>query len=685
MTSNNTQKNTLILAVMCGLISHAYATERLGSNTPSDAAIDRSKIIQPYITLDGEANRDLPANDLPTKQAALSTETPPTHSADASLSEPPLLLKPSDSVSNNALTSTPAFAQSPNESLTYADDLRNDSANDSANDFSDNSVDDPINPIESRDTEVNLTPEIITSSNWVSLSPEEAISNSSPEIAMMLNNQTRSIHWRGVNNQLRSLDEVTQLYAQLNYQPLWIKDGKATQLAEQLIRHTLNARYHALRPEVYHTSATSGVRTGDAVSDPYQFDVLLTDAFVTLSKHLTNGIVNPKQQFSTWNLDPQPIDFKSLYLAALTANDASQLFVMDDQDYLTLQYAYQQALKSSEQTTEFPPIPTNNTLRLGSTGEAVALLRQHLGLSEIARDGAYGVYDETVKNAVMEYQQQHGLSADGIAGRRTLSSLNGQTPQAQLETLAINLERHRWGYIPQYSNYVWVNIPGYTMTVKNRNETLFESKVVVGRPARPTPVFSDVMEHVVLSPYWNVPSTIFREDKLPQLRRNPNALGSSMQVVNTKTGQVVNPASVNWSNGGSGYRLRQKPGARNALGNMKFLFPNKHAIYLHDTPDKHLFDRTKRAYSSGCVRVEKAEDFALFLLDNTGYDKSRIKKDSRLSREKWLNLKGEKQYPVFLKYYTAWVDSTQNIRFSDDIYGHDKKMKQLYQTALNNL
>lgn len=195
-----------------------------------------------------------------------------------------------------------------------------------------------------------------------------------------------------------------------------------------------------------------------------------------------------------------------------------------------------------------------------------------------------------------------------------------------------------------------------------------------------------MLEYVVLSPYWNVPPTIFKEDKLPRLKNDPYALGGSMQVVNRKTGKVVDPGTVDWSAGGGGYGLRQLPGANNSLGKMKFLFPNKHAIYLHDTPDKHLFKRSNRAYSSGCVRLEKAKDFANFLLIDMGWSPEQVDKQSSRRSEKWVTLDTTLNYPVYLNYLTAWVDEDKNIRYSPDIYDYDEKMKTLYkQTILENL
>lgn len=499
----------------------------------------------------------------------------------------------------------------------------------------------------------------------------------SPQIALLLNDKVNPILWQGLANRLHSPKEVTQFYAKLNYRPLWTDNGRVTPLAAEVIQATRNAYQHALRPEVYHTGATSSLQAGQQVAEPEQFDIVLSDAFITYKKHLSNGIVDPISQFNTWNTEPEVVDFVAVYLRAQQNGRLGDALSVNDADYLALQQAYVSEL--NKDTSQKPPVIPATRLKVGSRSEAVRILRERLGLGSDSN-----VYDNDLKAAVKAFQKDNQLYADGIAGSKTLRVLNKHSAN-HLDTLAINMERHRWTHPPKNTSYVWVNIPAYQMAVRQNNQWLFESDTIVGRPKRPTPVFSDVLEHVVLAPYWNVPKTIFKEDKLPKLRKNPNALGGSMQVINNRTGKVVNPASVDWSNGGKGYRLRQKPSGRNALGRMKFLFPNRHAIYLHDTPTRRLFKKSRRAYSSGCIRLAKAEDFALFLLEDMGYNRDRIKKESRRSREKWVNLNAGKQYPVFLNYYTAWVDSNQQVRYSDDVYRYDKKMSKAYSDALKNL
>lgn len=632
-----------------GLIGMLVFTTNYANSTPKNTTPQPLPVLEEYIAFDDGARNQVAPAIIPPPEVSPEI-IPDNNYSTQSIEENNDLLLENNNITIESDTSIPATAPFPaEETVAFPTDTQPSTS---------------FQPMVSNDI---FSPSI----------PADPSSGSS-EIALLLNDGVNPIPWQGISNRIRSHKEITLLYARLNYRPLWTdNNGKVTRLAAQVIRATQEAYTHGLRPETYHTDATSSIQSGQQVAEPEKFDIIVTDAFVTYKKHLTNGFLDPKIEFQTWNTAPETIDFLSLYLFAFARNQLGDILKITDKEYEILRQGYIIELQNTE-INEFTPIPAKR-LTIGDTGEAVSILRERLGL-----DNSIDIYDDTVYQAVKAYQRDNRLGADGIAGRRTLRHLN-RPPENRLEKLAINMERYRWGYTPEHSNYVWVNIPAYQMAVKNEHHTLFESKVIVGRSERQTPIFSDTLEHVVLAPYWNVPSTIFEKDKLPVLKKNPHAFGKNMQVINTSNGKIVSPDTVNWNSGGKGYRLRQKPGGRNALGRMKFLFPNRHAIYLHDTPTRKLFKRSQRAYSSGCVRVERAEDFALFLLNDMGYDRSRIKKESRRSREKWVNLSGDKQYPVFLNYYTAWVDSDQQIRYSKDIYHFDKSLTKRFKQQINNL
>ena len=336
---------------------------------------------------------------------------------------------------------------------------------------------------------------------------------------------------------------------------------------------------------------------------------------------------------------------------------------------------------AAEPAASTQPLP-KVTLKQGMNHEAVAILREKLGAP--ATDGDSTYFDGALAEAVTAYQQSHGLKADGIVSGKTRNLLNGNKASsggnASADRLMINMERLRWMPQDMGESYVLVNIPSYYVKMYRGSEEIYASKAVVGQRDRQTPAFTDKLRHIVMSPTWTVPPTIMKKDKINKLRSNPGAFDGSFEAV--VGGRVVRPSAVDWSApGATGYRLRQKPGARNALGRVKFLFPNKHAIYLHDTPSKSLFGRNDRALSSGCVRLQKPEEFANILLKNTNWSSERIKKAMNQEKEQWVNT--PEQTPIYLVYWTTWSDPDGKIQTANDIYGKDSALLQQYKKALN--
>jgi murein L,D-transpeptidase YcbB/YkuD len=232
------------------------------------------------------------------------------------------------------------------------------------------------------------------------------------------------------------------------------------------------------------------------------------------------------------------------------------------------------------------------------------------------------------------------------------------------------------------SRYILVNIPSYKMQVFEENKPVLESKVVVGRQERQTPTFTANMAYLVLSPKWYVPRSIAVKDKLPQLKRNPYALARQGIRIYNSAGQQINPGAVNWSAVSArnfNYHLRQDAGPRNALGGIKFMFPNPYSIYLHDTPSRELFSRNQRTYSSGCIRISNPVELAEYLLKHDPkWNKDTIKTASTSGKQRVVQLPEE--VPVYLLYWTAWVDSEGLLHFRDDIYKRDKPLvRALYQ------
>ena len=274
---------------------------------------------------------------------------------------------------------------------------------------------------------------------------------------------------------------------------------------------------------------------------------------------------------------------------------------------------------------------------------------------------------------VQQFQRDHQLEPDGIVGGQTTRELNLSVDD-RIEKIKVNLERWRWMPRSMGDHYIVVDIPGFEYYVVKEGEVTLRAKTVVGKDLRPTPVFSSDMNHIVFSPYWHVPRSMAVKDQLPRLKNDPNiVMNRNIRVFDSK-GKEVDPRSVDWSQYNQRnfpYSLRQDPGRNNALGQVKFMFPNSHAIYLHDTPQKYLFERESRMFSSGCIRIENPTELAVYFLEEQGWDENRVQKAYERGRETTVKLPNDKKIPVFTLYMTTKAKKDGTILFRPDIYKRD--------------
>ncbi|MBV7433946.1 L,D-transpeptidase family protein [Cardiobacteriaceae bacterium TAE3-ERU3] len=473
-------------------------------------------------------------------------------------------------------------------------------------------------------------------------------------------------------------ERVAHFYREQQYPTIWTLEHHFNERLQVLQQLVTSAEEDALNPQHYHAQQLISLLPNTDYNDIIAYELLASDAYLSLLGDLANGLVDPTVTHREWNAPPLDDQLLSeLFAQGVLDDDLTQPIQRlnaKDVRYQTLKRTYNR-LRQSAPGINNSAQTLHTTLKPGMTSSEVAVLRNKLGLA-----GDSHFYDAELKQAVIDYQSSFGLAADGVVGPSTRELLN-QSQQDKLDKIMINMERLRW--LPQSLGmpYVLVNIPSFRVIMYGENGPIYETKSVVGRPDRPTPAFIDRLRHIVMSPTWTVPPTIMRKDKLPRLRSNPGAFDGVYEVI-TPSGKVVAPSSVNWANGGNGYTLRQKPGAHNALGRVKFLFPNKHAIYLHDTPSKNLFNRPNRAYSSGCVRLQDPLDFANVLLQGTQWTPESIRSATHQSRERWVD--PPQETPIYLVYWTMWATPDGNILQAPDIYNLDKKLLRQYNNALTN-
>jgi murein L,D-transpeptidase YcbB/YkuD len=322
-------------------------------------------------------------------------------------------------------------------------------------------------------------------------------------------------------------------------------------------------------------------------------------------------------------------------------------------------------------------VPARLSLTPGTRGPGVAALRQRLAATGDLPAGsaaASDVADKALVEGLKRFERRHEMPADGVMDAKAAAALNVPVEQ-RIQQIELNLERWRW--LPESfgDRYIVVNVPTFTLVGVEGGRTVLVMRVVAGEKENPTPIFSDTMTTIVFSPYWNIPNTIARKETIPAVLRDPGYLQrNNLEIV--RNSRVVDPSSVDWDDDDPDFRIRQRPGGRNSLGRVKFVFPNHFDVYLHDTPADSLFERVQRDFSHGCVRVEKPRELAQWLLgDQPEWTPFRIDAAMNSGVERHVALK--RPVPVYILYQTVWVDGDGAAHFPEDIYGHDARQLSL--------
>ena len=473
---------------------------------------------------------------------------------------------------------------------------------------------------------------------------------------------------------------LVAFYKERNFETAWFNNGTLTAAARKLIFALSRADVDGLDPADYETPALSIARTKGADAETIaKADIQLSLAITRYTRHAYAGRVDPrifsKKEVTIKPHYPDSITALNLISKATDPRATLKSYNPHHKGYIALRDEYNR-LRFEGKSDDTPSIPEGKSLKVGMRDERVPLLRRKLGLEAQSEDT--NLYSKQLAAEVKKYQASNGLIADGIAGKATLRILNDNRKDLVADIIA-NMERWRWLPRDLGRFYVMVNIPTFHVQVVKDGKKIHETRVVVGKRNHKTPVFSDQMEYLVVNPYWNVPKSIAAKELLPKIKSDPNAFFSSKnyQVLASVKGrtQVIDPSILDWEKVEAGQvRLRQTPGTRNALGNIKFMFPNQHSVYLHDTPSRSLFNRDYRAFSHGCVRVYNPMDFAEIILDQTaGWNASRVKKMIGGS-ERRVNL--DSKIPVHLAYFTTWMSDDGTLQLRSDIYGHNAKVKK---------
>ncbi len=489
-------------------------------------------------------------------------------------------------------------------------------------------------------------------------------------------------------------------YSRRAYEPVWVSDDGPAEAAGVLVAALGKAEQHGLSSFDYHYACLSEwLKTplsdrsaSTRARELAGLEIVLSDAFVNFGNHLTNGKVDPVTIYPQWLTEKKKsevFEFLAGIRTGRDVQDALEALGPGSHDYL---FAMAEARRLQEVISlgGWPVIPQGKTLRKGDRSARVILLRKRLFLdgflpgTGMENDQA-SLFDLDLEKAVVQFQSRRGLSPDGAVGRDTLAALN-RSPEDLLETVFVNLERRRWLPRDLGRRHIMVNSAAFALEAFQDNQKVLEMRIIVGEAYTQTPVFNRNMDYLVINPYWNVPYGVLSRKILPKIKKDPDYLSKNHfeLIKGWKEPPVfVDPATLDWSTIHAGNfpgRLRQKPGPWNALGQIKFIFHNPFSVYLHDTPERDLFRRTIRTFSSGCIRVEKPVDLACFIMENNpSWTRSRI--EEIIASGKSTTVPVQDAVTVHLTYLTFWVGEEGDAHYREDIYGRDKVLWKALHTV----
>ncbi len=475
---------------------------------------------------------------------------------------------------------------------------------------------------------------------------------------------------------------VAAFYERREFRPAW----REPERVDALLRLVDGTFADGLEPRDYHREQIVERRReldgGGTTAERADFELLLTDALMSLVHHRRLGKTNPQDQHNSWNARAPRAEVDTLELVEQATAAPSLETAIEEQLQPKLWYRRTRAALAEYRRIAaaggWPVIPQGPKLETGTADPRVSALAAHLAvtddLADAQRYAESPVMDAALADAVRRFQVRHGLQADGIVGRATLRALNVPATE-RVQQLRLALERARWVQDELGARFVAVNIAGFRIYVVSGGKLAWESRVVVGRAHQQTPVFTGSLQYLVFNPSWSVPYSIATRELLPEIQADPGWFAAHDYELRDLSGRRVDPATVDWaalSRRNFPYVLVQRPGPNNALGAVKFIFPNEHSVYLHDTPARSLFSTAERAFSHGCIRVENPLELATVLLAADGWDRARV--DAAVASGKTTTVHLGQPMPVLLLYSTANVDPDGTVHFYRDVYDRDARI-----------
>jgi murein L,D-transpeptidase YcbB/YkuD len=479
---------------------------------------------------------------------------------------------------------------------------------------------------------------------------------------------------------------LASVYHHTGLRPLWVTPEGPSPKASIILDFLSKAETEGLDPKNYEVDQISALFAARQPRSLARLDTLLTFNLIKYIHDVSRGRIKPRYAEPALFAEAGDVNFESLATMekVLSVPDLAAYLASlppAHQHYANLKRALM-TYRAMEKRGGWPSITTGKTIRPGDQDDRIPAIIRRLSVTgdldpEIA---PVAYYDPLLENSIVRFQIRHGLTPDGVIGRNTFAALNVSVSSA-IKQIIINMTRWRWQEHDLGEKYILVNIANFDLTAFESRREAFSFPVIVGKFQHQTPVFSDRIIYIEFNPYWNIPPSIARNEELPKLRKDPHYLVKRhirlFSCWSADAGEI-DSRTVDWKNVGwtrmGRYKLRQDPGPWNALGQVKFVFPNKYDVYLHDTPTQNLFSRTKRDFSHGCIRVSDPSGLAAFVLKDASGTWTPEEIDNIIKEGERVVIHLPEPLPVHITYQTSWVDKKGIIYFNRDVYGRDKKL-----------
>lgn len=458
--------------------------------------------------------------------------------------------------------------------------------------------------------------------------------------------------------------DVLKLYQKHNYNYIWFDIKGINEFANLLYDKINNLDEEGLQMKVPYKEILEEIRNN---TDKYrrpniETELLFSAWYMFYATNVYHGLDSKKSTEMEWYIPRKKLPYIS-YLDSLLTNPS--LINKEEKNLISQYFLLKKALQKYRQIQKdggWNSITIDTSIsyyKVGDTAAAIAQIRARLfATGDMKSYSQSFIYDKELSKGILNYKQRRGMLSSTIISKSLIQDLNIPIDE-WIKTIIINMERCRWvsNDIPESRELIAINIPSFQLSYFKNQKVVLRSKVVVGKTMNKTVIFSAPMKYIVFSPYWNIPNSILKNEILPGIAQNKNYLAEH---------------DMEWNDN----KVRQRPGPKNALGLIKFLFPNSNDIYLHDTPSKSLFERETRAFSHGCIRVAQPKELAIEILkDDPYWTPEKIEEAMNSGKETWYSLKNK--IPVYIAYFTAWVDNDGSIHFYNDIYKRDESLAHL--------